>query len=73
MSRVPMVRRDHPTQNHSTQVNMTNCTIDNCGSGLVVGAGAIVNIDGLMVTNTPVALETRNGGIIRGRNITHIP
>ena len=51
---------------------ITNCTIVNCGTGVLV-AGGSVQIDGLDVINTPNAIVVSNGATVRARRVNHQP
>jgi len=52
-------------------VTIRDCHIDNCGTGIRMDGGH-ADIDGLAVTNTPVAFELNNGATVNGRNVQHL-
>jgi hypothetical protein len=64
----PVVARPIPHGERSS-IQITDCSISDCGGGISVGSGADVNVDGLRVTNTPVVFEKERGARIFARNI----
>lgn len=60
----------NPQLHKRPNITIIDCTIVNCGTGVVMNGGHAV-IDGLTVTNTPVAIELHGGATIDSRRIVH--